>query len=741
MRDLTAALVLKHRNELSQPAARALRDVRKEVESTAAAVNSAGQIIGKNFAEQSRVAAQAISATTRANDQALDARLQKQRQFNAAYATLGMRSEQEIQAEIRRTQWAYERLAQSGKISGNEQQRALEQTKRRVAELRRELQATDSQVNNGALGRAARGASAAWRIGGAVAGAAAGAMVVAPAVRETMSYDRRLAMMANTAFADRDTGGRRRGMKELDQTIRGAVSYGGGSPEQAADTLDNMLASGAISDKSAMNLLPTLQKFATATGANPNELGNIAIRAMQNFGIKEKDIPMALDMALKAGQAGGFELKDMAKWLPQQMAMAKTLGMTGLGSFGKLLAANQASVITAGTKDEAGNNIVNLLEKINSQDTQHKAKKLGIDLTGSLTASRAKGTDPLDAFVGIVERVMNKDKRYQDTQKRLAGATGDERKEILQSQATLLEGTAIGQLIHDRQALMGLVAYMGNKDYLKDVQKQIGNAAGTGDANYALIAGTASFKIDQLKNKETFAKVDALGGFDTALGNVAEKLTDYADRYPGVAAALSGMETAVRGASTALMAFAGVQFMRGAMGAGAAGAAGAAGSTGLAAMASGALGGVNKVARFFNRGGSAALSLLFSGVEAAGVASNDSLSANQKKSEYSRVAGGAVGGLAGMVAGAGVGAAAGTVVPGVGNVVGALAGAALGYFGHNLGETLGKSLGDAMFNAESQKQAQQPPPQPIQLNNQIMLDGRLVYQSVAEIMAEEARRH
>ncbi|MEN2938915.1 hypothetical protein DIBJMFBN_02482 [Mannheimia haemolytica] len=51
---------------------------------------------------------------------------------------------------------------------------------------------------------------------------------------------------------------------------------------------------------------------------------------MQQFGIKEEDIGRVLDMAVAAGQAGSFELADMASWLPQQMAAAKQAGLSGI---------------------------------------------------------------------------------------------------------------------------------------------------------------------------------------------------------------------------------------------------------------------------------------------------------------------------------------------------------------------------------------------------------------------------
>jgi TP901 family phage tail tape measure protein len=174
-----------------------------------------------------------------------------------------------------------------------------------------------------------------------------------PAER-AMSYDRRLANMANTAYAERDAAGRKIGMKTLEEAVNKACKYGGGTREDAAEALETMIASGVVSDTDAIKMLPGIVKAATASNVSTNELATIAIRAQQSFKISPDDVPAILSAALAAGQAGGFELKDMAKWLPQQMAMAGNLGITGKEGFAKLAAWNQASVITAGTKDEAG---------------------------------------------------------------------------------------------------------------------------------------------------------------------------------------------------------------------------------------------------------------------------------------------------------------------------------------------------------------------------------------------------
>ncbi|WP_346268490.1 phage tail tape measure protein [Burkholderia vietnamiensis] len=743
---------MRMRDQVSTPAQQSERNVQRSVRQTAQTYVDASRVSVATSRmlydvrmSQSARAEQAVQRnvhqTETAYAQANRNILTSSQRLAAAREQLDVRAEQAIRREISQTVAAYNRLQRAGFASTAEQARAFAALRTRVAELNRELRGTEQA--EGRLARGGRAAGAMWRAGSVVAGAAAGVMVAAPAVRETMAYDRRLAMMANTAFSDRDVAGRRRGIGELNDAIVTAVRTGGGSREQAADTLDNLLASGAVSDKTAMKMLPTLQKYATATGADPNELGNIAIRAMQNFGIKEQDIPRALDMALKGGQAGGFELRDMSKWLPQQMAMAKLSGMSGLNDFGKLVVANQASVITAGTKDEAGNNLVNLLEKLNSQDTQIKAKKLGIDLTGSLAASRAKGVNSLDAFIGILENVMSRDKRYQGLKAKLATAPESERKEIMESQIRLLEGTSIGKIIHDRQALGAAVAYMGQKDYRKRVESQVFDPRMAVDSNFETIANTPSFKAEQLENERAIARQTALEGFDQKLGDVATNLTDYARKYPGLTAAIEGTTLGLQALTGALGVAASISILRG--GFGAAPAAGMM-ATEAAVAEAGALGATAaKAATFGSRFASGArligrfgapLQAIAGGIEAYSIANNDSMTPEQKKAGYVGVAGGVVGGLGGMALGAAAGAAAGSVVPVAGTAVGAIGGAIAGYFGHDFGERIGKMIGDAIF---AQKKEEKPPV--VESHITVNLDGQHLYDFVTASGQKAALRN
>jgi hypothetical protein len=281
-------------------------------------------------------------------------------------------------------------------------------------------------------------------VGAGMAAFQAAKMVAAPTLNQARSYDYQLASAANTAFAGQSLDERRAGMGQLNDAVRRAVMEGGGTRDDALAGLNNLIASGTVDVASAQRLLPSISRTATASGAGANDIATIVVRALQN-GFKEADIPLLLDQAMAAGQAGGFELRDMAKWLPQILASAGQSGMRGPRDIQTLLAATQASVITAGSKDEAGNNLVNLLAKINSQDTARDAQRLGIDLSGSLAAARARGVDSLTAFTNLTQQVAARDPRFVAAQRAAAGAGNDaDRRAALSSQADILQGSAVG---------------------------------------------------------------------------------------------------------------------------------------------------------------------------------------------------------------------------------------------------------------------------------------------------------
>ena len=503
------------------------------------------------------------SATTqqRAMRQTAQVTEQSYRQIQQAARNremLGVRSERSIQSEINRTRVAYDQLKRSGIASGRELDRAAVATKRRIAELNAEMGKVSMGQRLGNIGRG---------IAGLAAGATAAGMVLAQPMKKQMDYDRSLAMTANTAFAERDVAGRIAGKAELNKAVKSAVEIGGGTKEDALGALDTMLASGAVKADTAMKLLPTLQKGATATGASTDDLAKIAISAMQQFDISKDKIGEVLDKAVAAGQAGNFELADMARWLPQQMAAGKSAGLKGMSGFEALLVANQQARVTAGTSDEAGNNLVNLLAKLTSKETSDRFRKLdikgkdgkdhGVDFIASMEAQKKKGKNSIEAFMSIMDQVIGQDGKYQALQKKLKSAKKEEQAQVLNEMTNLVEGTAIGQIISDRQALMALLGIRNNVSLGKEVKESLDKSEGAVDTSHAVIKDTNSYKVEDAKNNVDFAQMEGMKGFNDALGDVSVKIAEYAKAYPDLTGKIVTAGTVVAALSAAAITAAG----------------------------------------------------------------------------------------------------------------------------------------------------------------------------------------
>ncbi|EQA14729.1 phage-related minor tail family protein [Glaesserella parasuis 174] len=481
---------------------------------------------------------------------------------------LGIRSENAIQQEIRQTRVAYEQLKRSGVASQNELRRASEQTKQRIKELNAELGRSSFGDKATSVGRGLIGVGA---------GVAAGAMVMREPARNQMDFDKRLAMVANTAYSDRDVQGRIAGKKELFKAVEKAVNVGGGTKEDALNSLDTLLASGAMSADTAMNLLPTLQKAAVATGATPDDIAKIAISSMQQMGIGEQDIGKVLDMAVAAGQAGQFELADMAAWLPQQMAAGKQAGLNGLEGFKRLLIANQQARVTAGSSDEAGNNLVNLLGKITAKETNDRFKNLkykdpktgkekGINFAKSMEHYKGKGQDSLQAFMSIMDDVVGSDKQYQELQNKLKTAKGAEQAKLFKELTDLVEGTAIGEIISDRQALMALLGIKNNIQLGQEVDKKVENSQDAVEKSHAVVRDTNAHKVEALKNSNEFSQMKNFEQVNNVLGALSEQLAKYANEYPNLTQFLVGAKDAVFTFGAALAASSVLGLLRGGKG-------------------------------------------------------------------------------------------------------------------------------------------------------------------------------
>lgn len=576
-REFKLSLLLSARDEASKSITRSLRETVKETQ-------KAEQAQEKLNRRQKTTAQDAISQGR--------ARTEDMKRQSRAYETLGIRSERAIQREISQTIAAYNRLARSGMMSADEQARAFDRMRQRVGQLRGEMK----QMSNMKIGNIANGFVT------AAGGLYAGARVVAEPVKRQMSYEERLARMSNTAYSDLDDAGRLAGQKKLDELIRKSVSDGGGSIDNAAEVLNKLLSEGIFTDQEISGLLPLLQKYATASGVDGLDLASVTSALKKNFNLsKPDDIKIALDMALKGGQEGAFELPDMAKWLAQQLSAANAAGMSGLDDFASIVAANQAVVSTAGTNDQAGNNLMNFLLKLNSRELSTAASRIkvdgyGIDLSGTLINAREKGIDPIDAFVGLTDKISANNPKYKALQTKLDNMDKNdpERAQTLSAMTKIAEGSALGELIADQGTLMALIGLRSQSEYKNQVkqkvleQKNKAVGEGEGDIQFRVMSDTNAFKANQAGNAHQFAEYDSTKPLSDAVGSLAEQFTAFSAEFPGLTTALTGAKTGIEAMTQAAVAFAALKFLFGGAGAGSTGGiSGTVGTSGATAASGG----------------------------------------------------------------------------------------------------------------------------------------------------------
>lgn len=633
--------------------------------------------------------------------------------------------------------------------------------------------AQDAEKAERSMGRleamARRTGTALSKMGGAMgtardvgAGLMAGGYVAARAVQKPIAYEKQLAGMANVAYSDRDAKGRIAGMKELDAVITASVREGGGSREQAAGALNSMLAAGTDIE-TAKSLLPVVQKAATAAQADPNELALVLVKGIQQGQFKPEQAKAALEKAIRAGEAGQFELKDMARWLPQIMAAGK--GMKGMEGYEQHLANLQAVAQVTGSSDQAGNAYFNLLGKLTAPDAAKNFEDFGVNLPKELSAAAQRGEDPVSAFARLVEqRVVNTNRSYKKIKAQLATAKGADRQALLQQAAEILQGSAVGRIIQDREAMLGLVGVMNQGATKKDVLTQVKNADGAIDVSYKVMASTTAAQLQQTANEKDIAASAAFSEVKPHIDRMLDGLRDAAQEFPRLTTVVYEAATALGVFAAVGMAWGGSRMLRGGGGKvlgdagkllGRAGKTAAeAGKTAAQAGGGAVLKGTaleaggkavadataKTVAKETVQAGARTLGKGFLGAEFAMSAydiwqtENDPNLTRQQKDQANMAT---YGGFGGALTGAAAGASAGSVVPVVGTGIGALIGGFLGWWaGREAGEGAGKLIySDPVSESQMNR--------PIQIDNRITLevDGEPMARKVESFIADYGLRN
>ncbi|MGL5798641.1 MAG: phage tail tape measure protein, partial [Plesiomonas sp.] len=277
------------------------------------------------------------------------------------------------------------------------------------------------------------------------------------------------------------------------------------------------------------------------------------------------------DKAIRSGENGKFELADMAQTMPGTMTLANSLGMSGLNDLDKLFAMYQANALTSADNSTAATQVDQLLGKVTSADTQNAMKNYKfrtkdgktLGYTDYMAQQRLEGVSTPDAFINAVSGIVSGDSRVKKLRAEAKKYKGTDKEKDILAALDVVISSITSKIIADKEAGMGLKTLMLKKDYVDEQIKGTKNASGAGTASYSVISSTNAFKSQQLEAEKLFAEQDAIKPLADLYGDLATKLTEYANKYPELATLLSGASTGIKAMTAAAVAFGGIKFLSG----------------------------------------------------------------------------------------------------------------------------------------------------------------------------------
>lgn len=495
------------------------------------------QALQKSQLGTEKAASSAAAATARANAQATKAAQTRTTAAQAA-GTLGIRTERQVQAEILRTQRAYQKMQRSGKASANDLARGYSAMTNKVRTLNSEI---------GRMSRAQKAMNTMRAAGIITAGVAGAAAVVANPVRKAMAFDDRARKMANLSHGGRNVTHEQYTAAVADTKIRAETSAQkiGVSKDEALQVMhqvtgDNHTLSGdrSMADQVSARTEMAL-KASIATGADAldaakfvKELEVFLQGGDANKAVSDEDLQRGLDMAIASGVHGTSEFADSVGDLPNALAAAKG-SYQGIDQLGSLFATYQTMANGAGANSEAASSqISGTLKQINDPMMAKAFDDIfKVDLAASLDKSMLEhGTTRIEAFAKILNEQIDKHKDYKDA---LAKVNADPAQRTDQENATLATAKEkiLSKFLKEGNE-QGTLVIMNNLDMLAKVRDEVRQEDGITDRLFTNVAEGDAHKSRAGTNVLSDSLTTAIEPLAKAYGEVMATIKKYAEAYP-----------------------------------------------------------------------------------------------------------------------------------------------------------------------------------------------------------------
>lgn len=309
----------------------------------------------------------------------------------------------------------------------------------------------------------------------------------AEAVNRFASIERRMTRIGNTANVSREV------MRSVSDEAR-KLSQDVATPfDDIVEGYESLAAQGRnVNEMRAM--MPSIALAAQASGAAVRDIAESAGAVGEQMDIASDKMGNAFDIMVEGGNAGKFELKDMAQYLPSLAPAAAAVGLKGEAGLKKLVAMLQVVRSQTGSAGEAATSMTNVFTKMESEETAKKFGKFGIDLRKEMTKARKSGRDLLEVFIELSQKALK----------------GDLSK--------------IPQLFSDQEMQRGMRALLSSGQMYDDVMRSLANSQGAVARGAAQALGDTQAKLDQFANSWDTLKTKLGERIAPGLGVVIDEL-------------------------------------------------------------------------------------------------------------------------------------------------------------------------------------------------------------------------
>ncbi|KVN76040.1 phage tail tape measure protein [Burkholderia ubonensis] len=422
---------------------------------------------------------------------------------------------------------------------------------RTIEQLNARQAALAARLARGAALREQRQALGADMLG-TYATAAATAAPVIGAVKQAANFEASLRDIAITGNLTRSEE------FKIGETIRRAALTTNQGHNAILEGVGTLVAAG-MDAREAGQKSSLLGRVATATNADMKDLAGMVYSFSETLGIKgDAGLKEAFNRAAYGGKLGRFELKDMAKALPEMTSAFAAKGIKGQDALTQIVASLEVGREGAGSGDEAVTNLRNWLSHMNAKATIDAYKKAGVDYQKSMTNLVAGGYSSYEGSLLIAQKFIASRGDAFMKQWKAAGAKGDE-----EAQRKLMESFGLNEVFQDIQTINHLLAMRQGWDKYQQNKKDMGSAQAqnTIDKDFAARAELATVawgnfrtQIADLGITVGRTLLPSLTNLMTTMTPLIKRVDDFAKAHPGVIKGIVGFATAVIGMKVATLA-------------------------------------------------------------------------------------------------------------------------------------------------------------------------------------------